>query len=150
MEDKTSVLIFAHEPPIKGPKKPGVYTERAKQAGLKGSERVPYNQFLPNSKFLFELARRLPKDAKIAITAGHLHVPREVVQTGTKYVKFNKESEAKMRLFGLGGKIDKEKYETNEGGRKTFDLYYLPEGEVGTFEIDDGNIKYKKLTQDKE
>ncbi len=151
MKDKKTVLIFAHETPLKGPKKPGVYEKRVKEAGLEGSERVPYIQFLPISKYVLELARRLPANAKIAITAGHMHVPCETMEAGTQYIKFDKEGKAKMRLFGLGSKIDRENYEIIPTGKRTFDLYYLPEGEVGTFEIKDGgSIEYKKLSENKE
>ncbi|MFH1866850.1 MAG: class I SAM-dependent methyltransferase [Patescibacteria group bacterium] len=151
MRNKQSILIFAHETPFKGPMKPGVYEKRVKDVGLKGSERVPYKQFLPVSRFVMELARRLPADAKIAMTAGHMHVPRETIEAGTQYIKFDEKGKAKMRLFGLGGKIDQNKYETIPGGKRTIDLYYLSEGEVGTFEIkEDGTIQYNKLSKDKE
>lgn len=150
MKNKKSILIFTHETPFKGPRKPGVYEKRVKEVGLKGSERVPYKQFLPVSRYVMELARRLPADAKIAMTAGHMHVPRETIETGTQYIKFDEEGKAKMRLFGLGGNIDQNKYETIPGGKRTIDLYYLPEGEVGMFEIkEDGTIQYNKLSEDK-
>lgn len=148
MKDKKSVLIFAHETPFKGPKKPGVYEKRVKGAGIEGSERVPYQQFSPVSRYVLELARRLPAKAKIAIVAGHMHVSRETIEAGTQYIKFDEEGKAKMRLFGADSQKN---YETIPGGKRTFDLYYLPEGEVGTFEIkDDGRIEYKKLSENKE
>lgn len=151
MKDKKSILIFAHETPFKGPRKPGVYEKRVKEAGLEGSERVPYKQFLPVSRYVMELARRLPADAKIAMAAGHMHAPRETIEAGTQYIKFDEKGKAKMRLFGLGGKIDQNKYETIPGDKRTIDLYYLPEGEVGTFEIkENGTIQYNKLSGDKE
>jgi len=148
MKDKESVLIFAHETPFKGPKKPGVYQTRVEDAGLPGSERVPYKQFLPISKYILELCRRLPAKTKIALTCGHMHAPREIIGVGTQYLKFNEEGKAKLRLFGLDKTINKEKYETIPGQKRTVDLYYLPAGEVGKFEIDDdGNTTYQKLEQ---
>lgn len=145
MQNKQTVLIFAHETPFKGPKKAGVYGERVKKAGLENSERVPHKQFLPISKYAMELARRLPPNAKIAMTAGHMHVPRETIEAGTQYIKFDEEDRAKMRLFGFGKEIDQKKYKLAPGGKRTIDLYYLQEGEVGTIEIkDDGSIEYHK------
>jgi hypothetical protein len=149
-KNKKSVLIFAHETPFRGPKKPGIYEKRVKKAGLKGSERLPHKQFLPVSKYVMEFIRRLPASIKVAMAVGHMHVPRETVEAGTRYIKFDEKGKAKMRLFGINEKIDRDKYEIIPGGKRTFDLYYLPEGEVGTFEIkEDGTIEYSKLLEDK-
>lgn len=146
-KDKESILIFAHEMPIKGPKRPGVYEDRVKSANLSGSERVPRKQYLPVSKYLLELCRRFPANVKISVACGHMHVPRETLAAGTNFLDFDSSGKAKLRLFG-GKKIDQKKYEIAPGKKRTIDLYYLPEGEVGVFEIkEDGEVVYKKLSQ---
>ena len=144
-KNKESILIFAHEIPVKGPAKPGVYEERVRAAGQDGSERVPFMQFLPVSKYLLELCRCLPANIKISIACGHMHVSRKTLEAGTNFLEFDKSLKAKLRLFG-GQKIDYEKYDIIPGEKRTVDLYYLPEGEVGVFEIkNDGEIIYKKI-----
>ncbi|MFA5886653.1 MAG: hypothetical protein WC863_02625 [Patescibacteria group bacterium] len=146
-KDKKSILIFAHETPFKGPKKPGVYEKQVKQANLPDSERVPYKQFLPVSKYLMELCRRLPAKADIYVACGHMHVSRETLAAGINFLDFDESGKAKLRLFG-GQTIDHDKYETIPGEKRTINLYYLPEGEVGIFEIkDDGEIIYKNLSK---
>ncbi|MFH1838416.1 MAG: hypothetical protein ABH808_02905 [Candidatus Kuenenbacteria bacterium] len=153
MKNKKTVLIFAHETPFRGPKQPGVYENNIKKKlgdNILGSDRIPNKQFLPGIEYALELIRRLPPDAKIAMTAGHMHVPREIIEAGTQYIKFDETGKAKIRLHGLGKKIDRIKYKIIPGSRRTFDLYYFPKEEVGILEIkDDGNIKYCKLSKNK-
>ena len=145
--DKESILIFAHETPFRGPKRSGVYEKRVEQAGLSGSERVPNKQFLPVSKYLLELCRRLPAKANISVVCGHMHVSRETLAAGINFLNFDESGKAQLRLFG-GQKIDHNKYETIPGEKRSINLYYLPEGEVGIFEIkSDGEISYKNLSK---
>ena len=76
-----------------------------------------------------------------------MHVSRETLAAGINFLDFDESGKAKLRLFG-GQTIDHNKYETSPGEKRTINLYYLPEGEVGIFEIkDDGEIIYKNLSK---
>ncbi|MEI7621413.1 MAG: hypothetical protein WCJ51_02675 [Candidatus Moraniibacteriota bacterium] len=148
LKTKKTVLIFAHETPFKGPKKPGEYQDRIANAGFEKNRRTPYVQFRPISKYVLELCRRLPAQTKVTLVCGHMHNQRGVIQAGMPHLKFNEQGKTSVRLFGGAGKAEIDsKYEIISGGRRTIDLCYLPEGEVGLLEIDsNGDINYKNLT----
>ncbi|MEI7616318.1 MAG: hypothetical protein WCJ54_06345, partial [Actinomycetota bacterium] len=124
-KDKKSVLIFAHEAPFKGPQTSGIYEKRANNAGLEKTRPVSFKHYLPASRYLMELCRRLPASVDITMTCGHVHVSREHIEASTRYLKFDETGKTKLRLLG-GKDIDRSKHEITEGKKRTIDLYYLP------------------------